>query len=727
LEFAFFVAMANVGLNLPQVSEARGGERRALLVGVTRYPGLKANRQLRGPANDVVLFRDLLMHHFRFPKEGIVTLAEHVKNDELRPTRANIVRHMESLIAKAQSGDQIVVFLAGHGSQQPDNDSEGLDDEPDGLDETFLPSDIGEWDAGKSIVTNAIIDDEIQIWLDGLRKKGAFVFFVADSCHSGTLTRGNGTEVSRNIDSADLIPQHVLTAARRKAAAHRSTSFAAQRSDGLDLPPNRGGLVALYAAQSGEEEIEALLPRNADAPQWHGLLTYTFAELLAQARTPLTYRELIRQIHQRYIALGRRGHPTALMEGTNLQREILGETDWPARPQLTLSHTASRGFGVDSGAMHGMTKGSILAVFPPAGSERADKLLGHVQVDALRPLESTVVPVEYNGAPRAQNLPSSGRCQLVFQDFGDLRLAVGVDELDIQNRPVEPDRRTRLLEILKKASEAPGSLIRVQQDPTRTDWLVRPAEDDVYLVPASGFGRQRQNSPDGSNDKAAIVPSALYGPGRIDGHVGEWLSSRLRKIARVNNLHRIVGTHGETTDGSGINIKVDAILLGEEGKSLRSDSDAEIVREGDQIRLRVRNEGTTVVDVTLLYLDADYGITSILPRSGTTDTNRIGPNQSLSTVTLEITPAHELEHVIAIAVRAEPQRPHAEFSSLAQDSLERARNIPGSEATLESPFGKLLQNAVFAEGATRGIKTADISRYSIRRLTWRVDPKAAAK
>ena len=111
--------------------------RRALLIGVTKYDHLPRDKHLDGPANDVRLMRRLLQERFQFPAEGIVTLTEDEGSPARRPTRANIEREFRRLADQAREGDQVVILLAGHGSQEPENSPDPVNPEPDGLDEIF--------------------------------------------------------------------------------------------------------------------------------------------------------------------------------------------------------------------------------------------------------------------------------------------------------------------------------------------------------------------------------------------------------------------------------------------------------------------------------------------------------------------------------------------------------------------------------------------------------------
>ena len=155
----------------PRVAEpdpAAAGQtvtRRALLIGVTKYDHLPRDRSLEGPSHDAQLMGRLLRDRYQFPAEGIVTLTEDQGSPALRPTRANIEREFRRLAEQAREGDQVVILLAGHGSQEPENPPHPVHPEPDGLNEIFLPADVSQWMATPGHVPNAIVDDDLGAWL----------------------------------------------------------------------------------------------------------------------------------------------------------------------------------------------------------------------------------------------------------------------------------------------------------------------------------------------------------------------------------------------------------------------------------------------------------------------------------------------------------------------------------------------------------------------------------
>jgi len=143
---------------------------------------------------------------FSFTADRITLLADLPKEEVVPPTRANIVRAFQRLAEVAGPADQVVIFLAGHGSQQPANDAPD-NFEPDGLDEIFLPADVAGWNKTVGQVENAIIDDEIHAWVMAIRAKGAFVWVIVDACHAGTMTRGAPSDQMRERLPASRCPR----------------------------------------------------------------------------------------------------------------------------------------------------------------------------------------------------------------------------------------------------------------------------------------------------------------------------------------------------------------------------------------------------------------------------------------------------------------------------------------------------------------------------------------
>lgn len=136
----------------------------ALVVGIDEYHPRETN--LEGAVNDAQLLTETLRDiQVQLPAERVLLNAQ--------ATRANVISAWKQMVAQAQPHDILIFTYSGHGGQQHE---QALPfDEPDGKDETLV------------LYDEYLTDDE----LTGLFASASEyrILFVADSCHSGGLTR----------------------------------------------------------------------------------------------------------------------------------------------------------------------------------------------------------------------------------------------------------------------------------------------------------------------------------------------------------------------------------------------------------------------------------------------------------------------------------------------------------------------------------------------------------
>lgn len=137
----------------------------ALCIGINNYPG--THMDLAGCVNDANDWAaELGGRGF-----AVSTLIDNAA------TKSAMVAGFASIIGRAVRDDLVVITYSGHGTYVPDVNG----DELDGLDEALCPYDIQTGGA-------ALIDDEIHA-LFAARASGVRIVLIADSCHSGTVTR----------------------------------------------------------------------------------------------------------------------------------------------------------------------------------------------------------------------------------------------------------------------------------------------------------------------------------------------------------------------------------------------------------------------------------------------------------------------------------------------------------------------------------------------------------
>lgn len=136
--------------------------KKALYIGIS-YDNTKF--QLNGCINDVLLMKNLL------EKRGFTSTLLTEKS-EIKPTKQNIILHLENFLSTSQDGDMLYIHYSGHGSNVLDSNN----DEKDGRDETIVTTDF-----------NHITDDEFHNIIKKKLTTKSKLFAVFDSCHSGSV------------------------------------------------------------------------------------------------------------------------------------------------------------------------------------------------------------------------------------------------------------------------------------------------------------------------------------------------------------------------------------------------------------------------------------------------------------------------------------------------------------------------------------------------------------
>ncbi|MEW4530196.1 caspase family protein [Maioricimonas sp. JC845] len=667
-----------------------GGSRpnhHALLVGVTEYPTFGAKFKLAGPAHDTVLLGEVLNTRFSFEAERVRVLSEEAGRHEAArlPTRANIVRELTSLVDSVAKGDEVVIFFAGHGSQQPERVAGS---EVDGLDEIFLPRDVGKWDSARGSVTNAIIDDEIAGWLQALTSKGAHVWAIFDCCHSGDLSRGVN-ERQRFVEPADPeglgIPMEIRQLGRREGAVEHSAREAA-----LDFAVLENAAI-VYACQSHERAIEIPF-ESGDGEQYHGLLSYSLVSVLSKARGPLTYRQLSREIYREYVASGRSGGPTPLVEGEDIDRVVMGAgTIEPPQIRIGLDprDELRRRLTIDAGQLHGITPGTILAVHAARSGETKKEMLGYVRVTVLGVASSVVESCEYEGMRRRlSSRLAGGVCHVVETDFGDLKVPVWISTVSSNGEPLPDESRQLIVEALDTATASSAAMATVTSVPDVRTWKIHVGDGAVFLIPAEESG--------GRPSLSTKRQSATFGPFPLDASLSANLSIALSRIARAENLLRLASAGWAAgSDESGLpKLQVEQEIH-RRGGVRDGGQDLPLMNPGDVLDMRVRNTGNVDFDVTVLYVNSHVGIKPLYPVRNSY--NRIRPGQVRRLPLAEFTNGpFGRNHFVVIAVLAEG--PTVDFAWLGQESLPKHRSH-------RTPIDGLLEQAVFAEGGVRSARS----------------------
>lgn len=672
----------------------------ALLVGASEYPALDRQYWLKGPANDVRLVRTYLTTAapVHFAPEDVTVLADGVEG-AAAPTLAAIRQAVQRIADRAGPGDFVYLHFSGHGSQAPALDPAT---ETDGLDELFLPVDIGPWDDSAGHVDNALVDDEVGRMLDTIRAKGADVWVVFDSCHSGTVTRG-APAGDDEVRARQVGPEALGIPAARMAAAEEGAAGRGLPADPRAAPeaPVRpaavagGRLVAFFAAQTNETTPEKNLPRNAPGRIPQGVFTYTLFETLAEY-PGITYRQLGQEVLRRY-AVENLALTTPMFEG-DLDAVVFDGppagrvAQWPAQP-------ANGAFDVAAGNLQGLAEGSLMAVMATA-ADPTNRALGYVRVARADTFTATAEPVAAEGlpAPDPAALPRGTMLRKLGAEL-DFSLAVALPEGDSPAAAKMRDAAGRL-----DLDGTLGPRLRFVAPGAQADLRLAvlpdsPRPDAIWILPATGL-----------IDAAAYDRTPSVGTAdKTAEELAQTVGDDLARMAKALNLLRVgAGTGGA---GGGLDVEVKLLTRTAEDPVLRPLDDSTVPRlvPGDQVHLEATNRMDIPVDLNVLYVGADWSISHM-------KAVRLQPGDTLRKGLFRITDkAFGRDRLVLVLSPAKPQTAVENLAFLAQPALELTRGGASRLAVTlaEAGFGATTRSAVSLEADDEGGPAPEILQFDL--------------
>ena len=153
----------------------------ALCIGINDYPGTGSD--LSGCVNDARDWKQTLESR-GFEVRSLI---------DAEATKSAMADAIGDVISGAATGDTVVITYSGHGTWIPDTSG----DEEDGRDEGLCPYDIG--------TNGPLLDDDLHGLLSQ-RKTGVRVILLSDSCHSGTVSRGDDSDLDGDLPRARFLP-----------------------------------------------------------------------------------------------------------------------------------------------------------------------------------------------------------------------------------------------------------------------------------------------------------------------------------------------------------------------------------------------------------------------------------------------------------------------------------------------------------------------------------------
>ncbi|CAN5663869.1 hypothetical protein BH18ACI4_BH18ACI4_06640 [soil metagenome] len=579
----------------------------ALLIGIDRYmpnklPDGGHYPDLGGCVRDISHVEQMLRGTLGLTDERIfkliapVTKANPSEPADQSPTYENLVAAFKNVTGIARPGDQVYIHYSGHGGRTPTIFPK-LKGE-NGLDESLVPTDIG------NEGTRYLRDVEMSHLIKAMTLKGLIVTMVLDSCHSGGATRGLGGAVARGIPNVDTTerPRDSLVASLAELSqTWLGVSSGQTRSvnTASGWLPEMKGYVLLAACRANELANEYAF----DGAERNGALTYWLLDALKQNGSGLTYRMLynrvVAKVHAKFV------EQTPQLEGEG-NREIFGSNEVQSQRAVNVLKIdpAKKRVLLNTGRTQGVSKGTQFAVYP-AGADfaKTDERLAVVELDDPKETETWASVVQQ---VREEDIKEGA--QAVLLGVG-IRMRGRVRLVRQQDLPAGVDQEAPLKELTIE-------ITKDGETSNQNKWvrLTADGEEADLQVAINSHGEYEIWDANGK-----VVPNLRPALKSSDKNSAGRLLRRLVHLTKYRNVRLIDNADPSSTLARKLIIELGTSKPTENGEQgvvtfgepfgLRSRP----LSVGEVVCLRIKNLSKKAINVTVLDLQPDWGVSQVYP------------------------------------------------------------------------------------------------------------------
>lgn len=496
------------------------------------------------------------------------------------PTYKNMVAAFKKITEAAAPGEQVYVHYAGHGGR-------GVTAFPklkgeNGLDESLVPADIGDSEA------RYLRDVEIAHLIKRMTDKELLVTLVFDSCHSGGATRGGGTPGAAvrgiaSIDTSEPPKDSLVATAEELELTWRAAPPDATRGAQLGAGwfPQTPGSVLLAACRANELANEFPFEGNES----NGALTYWLLDSLKQLGPDLTFEMMHDRILAKVHAKFPRQTPQLHGDGSRVVFDA-GHVLRPPSARVIEVDRARRRVRIKAGLAQGVGVGARFAIYAADATDfnQETSRLAIVEAAEVTPTETLADAVEPNNIAGVEEDAQAVRLDAGAVRFEGRVLAVRRDDL-----PASIDQD--------------GALRRLEREVDKRSWvrLAKEGEAADYQVAVNFEGEYEVWEPSGrviSNLRPLLKAQEPDSASK--------LADRLVHLTKYNNVKLIENSSAIAPLARLLELSVDE-------KKAKGPGGEVVLDEGDQLTLTVRNKSAQALNITILDLQPDWGITKLYP------------------------------------------------------------------------------------------------------------------
>jgi hypothetical protein len=662
----------------------------ALLIGIDCYlPNRLSDNttyvSLGGCVRDITHVEGFLKLRFNLPSEQIVKLTaskgagdKPIEPPEQWPTYRNMVAAFKRVAQTAQPGDQVYIHYSGHGGRTPTIVPELKG--PDAHDESLVPTDIGAQEG------QYLRDIELARLFQTMVDKGLILTVVLDSCHSGGAVRGVEVAVrgSNTIDATPrpteslVAPHHVLEETWR-----RLTSAEARNVQiGSGWLPEPKGYVLLAACRPNELAYEYAF----DGAERNGALTYWLLKALQGLRPGLSYKtvydSVLAKVHSQF------EQQTPLLQGEG-DRAVFGSDRLEqhyAVPVLAVDE-ANQHVQLLTGQAQLIRKGAQFAIYPP-GTTSFDQVTQRqavVEIDELGASQSGAkILGRFGDAPIEQGAPA---------------VLLGAAALNLVRKvylaPTEHGDLAAVRAALQELHDASGG----------RPWVELAADGESAQYQVSINAKAEYEIADRTGAPYINMRPALR---IVDADAAAGVVRRLVHLAKYHATQQLSNEESSWS----LKDKLEVKLLGVQQDYDPVDKPApqpfttaeNIIAAGAWTFLSIKNHTPAILNITVLDLQPDWGITQIHPFGAGDLFDTLDPGQE-RTIPLQTS----LPNGVAIGrdiLKVFATAGAADFHWLELPALDQPQDRSGSVKGVGDPLDDLLAAIGAEQPPTRTVAPA---------------------
>jgi hypothetical protein len=585
----------------------------ALLIGIDHYDDPNPYfRDLRGTVQDIDLVAGYL-EKLNIPGIQITRLTSPIPDtnsladvrsarQEMPPTYQNIVNAFKDITEKANSGDIVYIHYSGHGGRAktiyPDLKGE---DQPD---ESIVPMDY--FSGGRYLM-----DVELAMLLRRMRDKGLLVTLVLDSCHSGGATRGDDVAIRGNGEVNPKPPMVKSLVAEEEELINNWRELTEGVAPGsilgswLPQPKDRARDYVLLAACRPNEYAHEY---TIDGKQRHGALTYWMINTLSTSRPGLTYKSLHDRVSAKIQSKFSNQMPMLMGE---VDRVVFGsdriQLQYAVNVMEVIEDSKSSELGheklvrvrLNTGMAGGVGIGARFAIYPPGTIDfrKKEQQLAIIEISEFSEVSASDSWADVVEVIRQCKIEQGCQAVMIAPPI-DLIRGVRLSKKIVGDRddqlPQElVDKQDNALKAIEAALVDCGWL-RLADNQQKEDYLVAVNKEGEYEI-CNG------------------LPIENLHPGlKIDdAEASAKLIKRLVHLAKYQAVQELSNQDSPLTEQLKVELLTQLNWRPGIAKNPQpfADSTNIVVQYGGYVFLRIKNESTQILNISVLDLDPEWAIT----------------------------------------------------------------------------------------------------------------------